>query len=247
MSLRKEVYPQLENVVNTNSSVDLNDYSLLDKWSMIHQKTVIVYTFDNTIEYYKVEYKTPNLFLPFIEILKTSIDDIVIAYNPILDKDVLLKKLYALYKPSQEELALVRQKRKADDTLLNAERDERSVKVKIEERLKQTDEHVAKHLSWTQLTHPMKIHVRTCTDCFPAFYTDECLDTGYRASTFNAHPQFKHSFQKYFYGTPFRALMISINNFEKYHWGDCQNYEKELSILDHIKYHNPRVKELHKG
>ena len=115
--------------------------------------------------------------------------------------------------------------------------------MKIEERLKQTDEHFAKHLSWTQLTHPMKIQVRTCTDCFPAFYTDV---TGYRASTFDARPQFKHSFQKYFYGTPFHALMISINNFEKYHFGDRQHYQKELSILDHIKYHNPRVKDLHK-
>ena len=91
MSLRKEVYRQLEDVVDTNSNVDLNDYSLLDKWSMIHQKTVIVYTFDHTMEYFKVEYKTPNVFLPFIEILKTSIDDIVIAYNAILDNDILLK------------------------------------------------------------------------------------------------------------------------------------------------------------
>ena len=131
MSLRNEVYSQLGSFVDVNSGADLNSYSLLDKWSMIHQKTVIVYTFDTTTQYYKVEYKTPNLFLPFIEILKTSIDNIVIAYNAILDKDVLLKKLCALYKPSQEELVHARAKRKADDAQLKAERDETSVKLKI--------------------------------------------------------------------------------------------------------------------
>ena len=76
---------------------------------MIHQKTVIVYTFDTTTKYYKVEYKTPNLFVPFIEILKTSIDDIVIAYNFIIIVDcfALVQQLRALYKPSQEELVQV--------------------------------------------------------------------------------------------------------------------------------------------
>ena len=78
---------------------------------MLRQKTVIVYTFDTTTKYYKVECKTPNLFVPFIEILKTSIDDIIIAYNFIVDCFALVQQLRALYKPSQEELVQVLLKR----------------------------------------------------------------------------------------------------------------------------------------
>ena len=55
-----------------------------------------MHTFDETTKYFKVEYQTPTLFVPVIEILKTSIDDIVIAYNAITDKEALLKKLRAL-------------------------------------------------------------------------------------------------------------------------------------------------------
>ena len=38
--------------------------------------------------------------------------------------------------------------------------------------------------------------------------------------------------------------MISINDFKKYHWAELEHYETELHILDDMKYHNPRVKEV---
>ena len=57
---------------------------------------------------------------------------------------------------------------------MKAERDIKSVKIKREQRLKEENEHVAKHLNWTQLNDAMGTHVRKYTECYPAFYTDEC-------------------------------------------------------------------------
>ena len=89
--------------------MDLNDYKLLDEWALQHGCNIVVYTFDETIKYFKVEYQTPNLNvyinIHVLKILKTSIDDIIIAYHAITDKDALLKQFCAFYKPSKEELA----------------------------------------------------------------------------------------------------------------------------------------------
>ena len=90
----------------------------------------------------------------------------------------------------------------------------------------------------------MRVHVRNCTECYPAFYTDECPDTGYYASTHDARPEFIGTDQCTFWGTPFHALMIGINNYEKYNWKStsCKDY---LKILRHIKEVNPAVNALH--
>ena len=103
MSLRNEVYSQLRSFVDLNSCMDLNSYSLLDEWSLLKKKDVLVYTFDETIKSFQVEYQTPMTSSRSIEILKTSIDDIVISYHAITDKDALLKKLRDLYKCDEEE------------------------------------------------------------------------------------------------------------------------------------------------
>ena len=102
-SLRNEVYSQLSSFVDVNNGVDLNSYSLLDEWSLLKKKDVIVYTFDENIKSFQVEYQTPMTSSRSIEILKTSIDDIVISYHAITDKDALLKKLRDLYKCDEEE------------------------------------------------------------------------------------------------------------------------------------------------
>ena len=97
MSLRNEVYSQLRSFVDVNSGADLNSYSLLDEWSLLKNKHVIVYTFDEIKMNFKVEYTTMAPSRSVIEILKTSIGDIVISYHAISDKNALLKKLRALY------------------------------------------------------------------------------------------------------------------------------------------------------
>ena len=120
MSLRNQVYSQLSSFVDANSGVDLNSYALVDEWALLKEKKVLEYTFDEISPSLKAEYQTQNLFNPVIEILKTSLDDIVIAYDTIIaypaitDKDALLEKIRALYKPSEEELAEALAKRKEE-------------------------------------------------------------------------------------------------------------------------------------
>ena len=65
----------------------------------------------------------------------------------------------------------------------------------------------------------------------------------------NASPHLPDEDPKYtkiFCGTPFHALMMGINNYEKYKHGNRDSYEKHLKILQHIKRVNPLVKGLHK-
>ena len=104
MSLRNEVYSQISSFVDVNSGVDLNSYSLLDEWALLKQKNVIVYTFDENTKKDKVEYPTIQASTSVIEILKTSIEYIVIFYHAITDKDALLKKLCALYNYKEEPI-----------------------------------------------------------------------------------------------------------------------------------------------
>ena len=100
--------------------------------------------------------------------------------------------IFKLYEPSKEERAQAWAKHIVEDALLEEEQFEKSVKQKCEER------------RWTP--------VRKCTECYPAFYPDECPDTGYRASVTNVCPDIKGSCKKYFFGTPFHAWMIGIYN-----------------------------------
>ena len=72
MRLRNEVYSQLRSFVDVNSGVDLNSYALLDEWSLLKNKNVIVYTFDENTMNFKVEYPTMVSSTSVIEILKTS-------------------------------------------------------------------------------------------------------------------------------------------------------------------------------
>ena len=53
--LQNECYSQLESFVDVNTDVHVNCSALLDKWSLLKQKNVIVYTFDTTTKYYKVD------------------------------------------------------------------------------------------------------------------------------------------------------------------------------------------------
>ena len=71
----------------------------------------------------------------------------------------MVQKLREIYKPSKEELVHARENPKADEARLQSERDEKSVKIKMEERLKVENEHVAKYLNWTQLNEHMQTHV----------------------------------------------------------------------------------------
>ena len=90
----------------------------------------------------------------------------------------------------------------------------------------------------------MRVHVRDCSKCYPAFYTDECPDPGYFASIHDARPEFKNTPQNTFWGTPFHALMIGINSHEKYNWKTTE-YKMYIKILRHIKEVNPAVNALH--
>ena len=54
--------------------------------SLLKEKNVIVYTFDENTMNFKVEYPTMQSSTSVIEILKKSIEDIVISYHAITDK-----------------------------------------------------------------------------------------------------------------------------------------------------------------
>ena len=44
--------------------------------------------------------------------------------------------------------------------LSSKQSEKKKTNIKIEERLNEQSEHVTQHLNWTQLTHPMIIHVK---------------------------------------------------------------------------------------
>ena len=70
----------------------------------------------------------------------------------------------------------------------------------------------------------------------------------YHASIVDKSPHLPDEDSKYvneFWGTPFHALMIGINNYENNKFGELKCYEKKLNIIRHIKEVNPRVNDLH--
>ena len=115
--------------------------------------------------------------------MKTSIDDIVLAYRAILNKAALLKKLRALYKPTKDQLVEARAKHSS--SLENAQQREQKRCDQALEKVTTIEKEKSKHVNnsdmWCQLTASMKKHIRTCPECYPRFYTDECPDTGYFA------------------------------------------------------------------
>ena len=248
MSLRNEVYSQLRSFVDVNSGADLNSYSLLDEWSLLKKKDVLVYTFDENIKSFQVEYQTPMTSSRSIEILKTSIDDIVISYHAITDKDALLKKLRDLYKCDEEEPVKYDASGRPFAPPGPIKSDAQRKREYFESELKELEtKHVYNSFNWEQLNQAMRVHVRNCPKCYPAFYTDECPDTGYFARMHDASPKLEGEDPKYaktFWGTPFHALMIGINTYEKYNW-KMTEYKKYIKILRHIKEVNPAVHALH--
>ena len=152
-----------------------------------------------------------------------------------------------MYKPLEEELAEARAKRKLEQTPLQSEEEKR--RERLERDLKELESrHIGPFLNWPQLNEAMKIHVRHCPQYYPAFYTDECPDTGNQASSVDKRPHLPDEDPKYgkeFWGTPFHALMVSINNYEKYNFKQTKHDEQELKILQHIKEVNPAVNALH--
>jgi len=227
--------------VDVNSGVDLNRYALLDEWSLLKNKNVIVYTFDENTMNFKVEYPTMVSSTSVIEILKTSIDDIVISYHAITDKKALLKKLRALYNYKKEPIKVIEEEDRypcitctakglktcTANVLKSAEERKRE---KFEAIEKEKSRHVNNSDMWCQLTSTMKKQILKCPECYPWFYMDECPDTGYFArSSYRTEVTPNNYTSTTVYGTPFHALMMSIKEYEKYpHLGYKKGYEENL-------------------
>lgn len=248
MTIRNEVYSQLRPIVDINSGADLNSYALLDEWSLLKNKKVIVYTFNENDRGFKVEYQTPYRCPDRVEILKTSIDDIVIAYHAITDINALLTKLRKLYNIPEEDPVKYDASGRPFPPPGPIKSDAQRKKEYFEAKLKELEtKHVPNSYNWEQLNKAMRVHIRDCPVCYPPFYTDECPDTGYFARMHDASPKLEGEDPKYaktFWGTPFHALMIGINNHEKYN-RKTTDYKKYLKILRHIKEVNPAVCALH--